>query len=1130
MAAPTPYELAYDFTAFQTSNPTTPLPADKVEIEFNAIALTTDEIIANLGLIQRSDGELANGSVGEDQLSAGILAILGAGTGEISTLAALDTEISALYAIRANITTVAGISANVTTVAGIDDEVTTVAGMSSAITTVNANATNINTVAGVSASVTAVAGIQANVTTVAGIDTEVTIVAGIAAKVSTVAGISAAVDALGDIAADITTVAGMNTSHLSSVAGVAAEVAVVAGISANVTTVAGIDSEITTVAGLNTEIAALGPISAAISAVAAVDTEITTLAALDTEIAALGAVAPHIQTVSVISASVTTVAGGLTNINTVADSVNDVEIVAANISKITTVAAINDEIITVAGISANVTAVADIDNEVVTVAGIAADISQVADEIVTALRWTYDDATAMDDPGVGLLRLNHATEASVTAIAIDDQTSQTGNPNLAAYVLTWDDSDSVVKGSLKLTKTNDPTIFAIYDITGLTDNSGWAELAVNYVTGAGSFTDADDLFVSFSRAGDKGASGAGAGDVLVSGTPVDNQIAIWTTADTIEGVAALTFDGTALALTGNFTVSGTVDGRDVAADGTKLDGIEASADVTDTANVTSAGALMDSEVASLSGIKTLTVPDSTTITAFAATMLDDTTQGAVQTTLGLGTGNSPQFANINLGHASDTTLARVSAGVVSIEGNNILTANLIGSSVQAYSSVLQNTTASFTSSDETKLDHITVTQAVDLDAMESRLAALDAVVILKGSWDASAGTFPGSGTAQAGESWIVSVAGTVDSTAFNINDRIIAVADNASTSTFAANWFKADYTDQVLTVAGRTGAVVIAQADVTGLTTADSPQFTGINLGHASDTTFTRVSAGVAAIEGNNILTANLIGSSVQAYSARLVDIAALAITDSNIIVGNGSTWVAESGATARTSLGVGTGDTVQFTAINLGHASDTTIARVSAGVVSIEGSNILLASGLGSITQAYDADLAAIAGLTSAADKGIQFTGAGTAGLFDLTAFAKTILDDANAAAVLTTLGLAGIGYEVGQFTATYTGAVTGTTTADYVKVGKQITVHLPQKSTAGASSASPVNVAGLPYAPVAQFYKFDIQTIDNGNAQVTEPGAFRVTGGGSIIIYKDMDLNNFTSSANNTGHQGYCFTYMTA
>jgi len=42
----------------------------------------------------------------------------------------------------------------------------------------------------------------------------------------------------------------------------------------------------------------------------------------------------------------------------------------------------------------------------------------------------------------------------------------------------------------------------------------------------------------------------------------------------------------------NIIVSGNVDGRNVSADGTKLDGIEAGADVTDTANVTAAGAVM----------------------------------------------------------------------------------------------------------------------------------------------------------------------------------------------------------------------------------------------------------------------------------------------------------------------------------------------------------------------------------------------------------------------------------------------------------------------------------------------------------------------------------------------------------
>jgi hypothetical protein len=96
-------------------------------------------------------------------------------------------------------------------------------------------------------------------------------------------------------------------------------------------------------------------------------------------------------------------------------------------------------------------------------------------------------------------------------------------------------------------------------------------------------------------------------DLYVDGTAnIDSLVA--DTADIDGGTIDNTVIGGTTPAAGSFTnitVSGTVDGRDVAADGTKLDGIEAGADVTDTANVTAAGALMDSELTNITAVKAL---------------------------------------------------------------------------------------------------------------------------------------------------------------------------------------------------------------------------------------------------------------------------------------------------------------------------------------------------------------------------------------------------------------------------------------------------------------------------------------------------------------------------------------------
>lgn len=75
--------------------------------------------------------------------------------------------------------------------------------------------------------------------------------------------------------------------------------------------------------------------------------------------------------------------------------------------------------------------------------------------------------------------------------------------------------------------------------------------------------------------------------------------------------------------------------------------------------------------------------------------------------------------------------------------------------------------------------------------------------------------------------------------------------------------------------------------------------------------TGTKAEFDTACSDGNFVYT-DAIGVSVQAYDAQLADVAGLTPTDNGVIIGNGTNFVVESGATLKTSLGLTIGTDIQ--------------------------------------------------------------------------------------------------------------------------------------------------------------------------------------------------------------------------
>lgn len=170
--------------------------------------------------------------------------------------------------------------------------------------------------------------------------------------------------------------------------------------------------------------------------------------------------------------------------------------------------------------------------------------------------------------------------------------------------------------------------------------------------------------------------------------------------------------------------------------------------------------------------------------------------------------------------------------------------------------------------------------------------------------------------------------------------------------------------------------------------------------------------AGAAGADGLQIRSGSgAPGSGVGANGEFYIDTAATALYGPK----TAGAW--GSGTSLIGPAGAGSGDMLKSE--NLSGLANYTTARSNLGLV------------IGTNVQAYDAGLLSIAGLTTAADRMIYTTALDTYAVATLTSFARTILDDADAAAVKTTLGLT-IGTNVQAYDAGLTSIAGLTTLAD--------------------------------------------------------------------------------------------------
>lgn len=270
--------------------------------------------------------------------------------------------------------------------------------------------------------------------------------------------------------------------------------------------------------------------------------------------------------------------------------------------------------------------------------------------------------------------------------------------------------------------------------------------------------------------------------------------------------------------------------------------------------------------------------------------------------------------------------------------------------------------------------------------------AVTGLLDFKGSTDASSN--PNYPSALKGDAYVISVAGKVGGASgksVDVGDVYLATADNAggTEASVGTSWtvlehnlvgaYVAGGTDVAVADGGTGSSTAAGAATNLGLGTGDSPQFTGIELGHATDTTITRPSAGDINIEGNRVYRAGgtdvaiADGGTGASTAAAGFDALSPMTTAGDIIYGGASG--------TRTRLGIGTA--LQVLRTNAG-ATAPEWATVAAGGQTVV-TRIVAASG-GDHTTLGAAITAASSGDTILVRKGTFTESAITSSTTNLT------------------------------------------------------------------------------------------------------------------------------------------------